>query len=491
MSSEPRSGPHASSPRRPVGPRRLRAGLGQIAVSQIALGLIAVGLAACGGSSEPGNPPAQAIPAAKRPDIVVVLIDTLRPDYLEVGGGTRETAPFLKELAGRSVVFPRAISSSSWTAPSTATVFTGLYPPEHGVVQGFFAHERLAQAKGAKDDGDGDESMGDENLSLVPLPRSRKTLAEHLHEAGYQTFGVASNVNIGSELGFDRGFDRFSKTRQAPASELFATLLGWRGELAPDRPHFFYLHLNDVHKPYEGREPWYTPRADPHKDDAERYRSEIRYVDEGLRGLFAEMGWGPETATLVLSDHGESFGEHNMRGHGFSLHAEVNHVLMMLSAPGLPGGGRVVDRNVSLLDVLPTVLDLAGLDPTGLEGCSVVPLARGDEAARAAFDERVLFAHRLGDDGVLWAAVQGDWKLILDEVKGRQLLFDVAGDPRELENRLGREADVAKRLEQELERFKRTVRPVEDTSVQVPMDQALMEHLKSLGYVDGPSEEGD
>lgn len=443
--------------------------------------LALLGLAGCGPpGAAPVLPGPAPVPPGEGPDVVLVLIDTLRPDYLEVGGETRETAPFLAELAGRSVLFRRAFSTSSWTAPATASVFTGLYPPTHGVIEGFFANEmRRENLAGSERDG-GDAP----SLALRALPRSRKTLAEHFRAAGYQTLGLASNVNIGPELGFDRGFDLFSCQRQASAADLFATLRAWRAELAVDRPHFFYLHLNDVHKPYDGRAPWYSPGTNPLRDDIARYRSEIRYVDDLLRRLFAEMAWGPETATLVLSDHGEAFKEHGMRGHDFSLHGEVNRVLMILSPPDWSGGARILEQNVSLLDVLPTLLDLIGREEEGLEGRSLLPLLRDDPGVRAGFEQRTLFAHRESGGKALWAAIQGDWKLILNEWSGQKQLFDTRLDPRERTTQLEPRADVAERLELALDRFRTEARPLEANRVEVPLDEELLRHLDDLGYTD-------
>lgn len=436
--------------------------------------LCLLGLGACG---QPDAPAARA-PAA-RADIVLILIDTLRPDFVELLSETHASAPFLCELAERAVVFRQAFSTSSWTAPATASVFTGLYPPHHGVIKGFFAPTRRA-AREAHKGGDGPPSA----VELKALPRSWQTLPERMRAAGYQTFGVASNVNIGSELGFERGFDFFASDRQASIESLAATLLGWRKELDPRRPHFFYLHLNDVHDPYVGRAPWYVPGAEGVADDVARYKSEIRYVDEGLRALHAEMGWGPETARFVLSDHGEEFLEHGFIGHGFSLHGEVNRVLMILSPPGWEGGQRIVEHNVSLIDVLPTLLELAGsADASGLAGRSLLPLARGEAEAGDVFALRTLFAHRKSRRE-LWAAIRGPWKLIENERSGKSMLFELRSDPLEREDRLQDSGEVAAGLRRELDGFRRSAVPIEDATVEVGIDQELLEHLIDLGYTD-------
>ena len=150
-------------------------------------------LAICG--CAPGEP-------LQRPNVVVILLDTLRPDYLGFYGYEKEMAPFLAQLANESVVFERAFSTSSWTAPSTSSLFTSLYPPQHGVVEGFLMHQLLTKAR---------EEKAMETIALNRLPSGRPTLPELFKSMGYGTFGLATNVNIGQEMGFNRGFDPDSK----------------------------------------------------------------------------------------------------------------------------------------------------------------------------------------------------------------------------------------------------------------------------------------
>ena len=138
--------------------------------------------------------------AERKPNVVVVLIDTLRPDYLEVYGYPRSTAPFLSSLAKDSVVFEHAFSTSSWTVPSVASMFTSTYPHRHGVVQGLMAFKKQLRKLEKKERA---------SLTLNRLPDGILTLPEHFKHYGYSTFGIAANVNLGPDLGFQRGFDRF------------------------------------------------------------------------------------------------------------------------------------------------------------------------------------------------------------------------------------------------------------------------------------------
>jgi len=329
----------------------------------------------------------------------------------------------------------------------------------------------------------------------VGLSGDLATLPERLSRAGYRTFGVASNINIGAELGFARGFDEFERLHVADAEELFERLLPWRDELQAAGPSFLYLHLNDVHKPYQRRAPWFEPSEDPLANWIAKYDSEISYLDQALGGLAAELDWGPETVILVVSDHGEEFMDHGDMGHKFSLHYELNRVLMLLHAPragegteptaGAAGRGGRSTANVSLVDVMPTLLEVAGLAPDpDAPGRSLLALAAGEDAAY--FDERTLFAHRLGGEGEhLWAAIRGDWKVIHEPAAQATSLFDIGRDSAETDDLSGSHAAVAADLESRLERFRAQfpIRTGQVTEVQVDGD--LFEHLKRLGYVDG------
>ena len=144
------------------------------------------------------------------PNVVVILTDTLRANYLGVYGYPKETAPFLADLAERAVVFDRAFSTSSWTAPSTSSLFTSLYPNQHGVVEGFMMrrkrNNRLAK-------------QGEETIALNRLPAGVVTLPERFRALGYATFGMASNPIIWDEMGFSRGFDEFRRDLKATADD--------------------------------------------------------------------------------------------------------------------------------------------------------------------------------------------------------------------------------------------------------------------------------
>jgi len=424
---------------------------------------------------------------ARRPNVVLVLIDTLRPDHLELYGYERATAPWIAELGGRGAVFPRAYSSSAWTPPATASVFTGLYPTGHGVVHGF---ETAAWVKKQVEQGEEIE------IAVASMPADHATLPERFQSAGYRTWGFATNPHITGSFGFDRGFDVFHANSSRPAAHVVDRMLERRAELsADDRPYFLYLHLNDVHKPYQKREPWYEPGTDERTEEIAQYDSGISYVDAELRRLAEGLAWGPETVVCVVSDHGEAFFEHEFYGHGSSLHTELNRVLMVFAGPRIDPGR--VDANASLVDVAPTLLDLCGLPHAGMDGESLRGLLDGGERASESqrLADRPLFAHRRGmsedalasvlDQKELWSVLRGHWRLIEDELQGSLGLYDLERDPLEQQNLYGAEEARRGQLEALLERFKeRGIRPA-DGGARVLMDAELLRELEHMGYAGG------
>jgi arylsulfatase A-like enzyme len=442
---------------------------------------LAVGLAGACGDAAP----------ARRPDVVLVLIDTLRPDHLDLYGYERETAPWIAELGARGAVFERAYSSSAWTPPSTASVFTGLYPTGHGLVHGFgtaeWVEKQVAEGHAIE-------------IEVAQLPTDHATLPERLQSAGYTTWGLTTNPHIIDSFGFARGFDRFQSRSDEPAEKVVDQVIARKEALvAGDRPYFLYLHLNDVHKPYDPREPWFgrwhAPGADVQAESIAAYDSEIAYLDAQLRRLSEALAWDEDTLICLVSDHGEAFMEHGHNGHNSSIHVELNRVLMMLAGPGVSRGR--VTANASLIDVMPTLLELAGLSPGAMDGISLQRLldadARAAETARLA--ERILFAHRRGmsesalesalDPASLWSVLRGDWRLIVDELEEEEGLYDLAADPLEQDDRLEAEPARAEELRAILDRFRARGFREAGAKARVSMDQELLDELEKMGYAGG------
>lgn len=424
---------------------------------------------------------------AGRPDVVLILIDTLRPDHLGFyGHAGRETAPFLAKLARRGTVFERAFSTSSWTAPSTASVFTSLYPNQHGVIEGFFRHDERVEG----------EEVTSANITLNRLPREVATLPEALQAAGYSTFGVAANVNIGADIGFDRGFDRFVRlpagrnVETLTSPDVLGQLLAWRKEIRQGSPSFVYLHFNDVHQPHAGVTPWYEASDDEVEDQRRAYDSEITYLDKVIQQIHQRFDW-KDAIVMVVSDHGQEFMEHGQIGHKATLYRELLQVLMMVTLPERAASTSRPSVNVSLIDVAPTLADLAGVPPDPeWRGRSLAPFVRDDGGAPALHDEldgRVLFAHRANlvaqTPYTLFGAIRGDWQLIFSTKEVEPELYDFVRDPLQAVDAFGSEPGLARDLREELERFRGFAPVGTSERIEVELDDTMLEDLQSLGYV--------
>ncbi len=413
-------------------------------------------------------------PQPSLPDkVVLIVIDTLRKDHLPFYGYPRDTAPFMGRLAKRGYVFDNAVASSSWTAPATASLFTSLYPFQHGVITGINATLRVQEAG--------------YRLELNRIPEEAATLGVTLRQAGYETFGVAANMNISEALGFTQGFDSFVTLKESDAKHVMAEVKQLRPRLLGAGKYFLYLHFMDPHQPYSGRGDSFDQRLTGLARRISAYDSEIRYCDLHIRRLFHMFGWERNALVLLTSDHGEAFEEHGASGHGNNLFGEVLNVPLLVHPPGGLGEGRRIAEPVSHLEVRPTRRERAGLPPLELaEGVSLVPLLRGD---RLPQPPRTLYAHLFRTPGyqgrdrstVHEAALREGWKWVggTDD----HGLFDLARDPGELQDRAADRAQIARALEGSYGDFKDRARRLKGVTGTVQLDAEMLERLKALGYV--------
>jgi arylsulfatase A-like enzyme len=419
--------------------------------------------------------------AGRRDNVVVVVIDTLRQDHLATYGYARDTAPFLGELARQGAVFD-GLTPAPWTKPATAALLTGLHPVRHQEI------DRL----------DG-------------LPAAAVTLAQRLRGAGYQTFGASANGWVSPAFGFDRGFETFLYRDGHKSAALNRDLLPMLSRLKP--PFFLYVHYIDPHAPYSPDRGWdgkplpaalsahpvtigeldatHFVRRSPELMARARdlYDGEIRQADDGLRALvttLARRGLMKNTVLVVAADHGEELGDHGRMSHGQTVYQEVLRIPLVIRAPGLVAAGRRLGR-ASLLDVVPTLLELVGMRPEGdksLDGISLAGLLTRDAAA--ATDDRPFLSHLDFVDGTGLALIQGRWKLVLGKNPYRKELFDLRTDPAETHNLLGEpgSAEPFRRLSEELARrynlYSRA--SLERTTIQLQGD--LPRTLADLGYVE-------
>ncbi len=408
--------------------------------------------------------------APNAPNVLLVILDTVRAHSLGLYGHDRPTTPELERIAGQGVRFDRAYAPSSWTLPSHASMFTGRLP-----------HELTADWR-------------------RPLDATYPTLAEYFAERGYLTAGFVANMGYcGWETGLARGFQRYEdhpvSLRQLVvestilgrivnhprvrewvgtdenfvrkrASDVNGRFLGWLESTASTgRPFFAFLNFYDAHGPYEPPEPFrsrlasgeprgrlsplhrwnadpFGPVPDPEtiRQELEAYEGSIAYLDHEIGRLMDELaarGDLDETILVIASDHGEEFGEHGVYDHGNSLYLEGLWVPLVIRYPPRAPAGRIVDRPVGLADLPATIAELAS--PGEVHAFPGASLARAwTDGAPATVDpvlSEISRAPRLPE----WFPVsRGDMKSVVDDRwhyilngDGIEELYDLESDFRE------------------------------------------------------------
>jgi arylsulfatase A-like enzyme len=404
-----------------------RRGIASTAAALVAGTAVASTLVGCAAEPEP------------RPNFVVVMVDTLRADRMSYAGHSRAT-PHFDALQRRSIWFSNAYASAPWTLPSLASLYTSQICSRHKVV-----------------------IWGNE------LPADHMTLAEVLRGAGYRTAAFTSNVLFGQDSGFDQGFDTYEVVLSpaavarkpgkpfpnAGASLVTKRAVSWLQQLwsgDPDAPFFLYLHYMEPHTPYRcpagatggcaARAAGLNERLHAEEwefDEIERativrlYDGEVASMDRALGRLLAalEEDHGREnTWVVVTSDHGEQLGERGVYLHGKSLDRREILVPLLVNAPD--GRASVIEDPVSLVDVAPTLLDLAGVAaPSSFGGRSLAAALAGGNLEPVPVVSEIFQTtkspprHRL-------AVVGADEKIVLSP-GGEVSRFDLRLDPGEAE----------------------------------------------------------
>lgn len=485
--------------------------------------------------------PSSAVPAPAaggdpaRPNVLFVLVDTLRADHLGAYGYARPTSPRMDQLAADGALFERCIAQSSHTKPSTASILTSLHPPTHRM-----------------------------ELMTSTLPAEATTLHEAFYAAGWRTAAFSGNSFVSRTFGFGEGVERFRGAVVSPSVVLTGyrimarlrdilvynlglsatpwrayqilvdspfdltedrrgmdarainnEFLGWLDELESEDRWFAYLHYMEPHAPYApppecrifgnaedpalGRDVPQAPgtcflpfQPGVEVDDATlaamvaNYDGDVLDADRALGELLATLrarGALENTIILLTADHGEEFLDHGAWGHGQSLHRELVHVPLMLAWPGQIQSGRRIADQVRSVDIMPTLCELAGAPaPAACQGRSLAPLLRGDagEAVqREAFSEVYW--------GGSWArSLRASGELLIEARMGaREAVqrFDLHQDPWERNDLAAADAAAARSLLDRLhalreELAQRSLRPGRAT-----LDAATLENLEDLGYV--------
>jgi arylsulfatase A-like enzyme/cytochrome c-type biogenesis protein CcmH/NrfG len=410
--------------------------------------------------------------AKNPPNIVLITVDTLRADRVGCYGYKQAATPHIDRLAAEGVRFAQAYTPVPITLPAHAVMFTGKYPM----------------------------AIGMHDFSGNRLSAEHATLASVLRAQGYATAGITSSAVLDRRFGLDQGFefyyDNFDFSRldetnldamERPGEHAVGRALEWLGR-APGvrRPFFLWVHLYDPHHPY-------TPPAPYRAQYAVRpYDGEIAYTDAQVGRLLEFLRAKKlyeNTLVVLVGDHGEALGERGEKTHGFFIYQNTLHVPLIFKLPGAAGAAapgkvpRVVATPATLVDLMPTMLQAAGLAPPKVQGKSLLALLRG----RAGDANETIYAETyLPRLHFNWSELRsvrvGRYRLI---DAPRPELYDLEKDPGERQNIFEEQRAVAAGLRKQLARVIAAYSPPagKDPAEQAGLDPVLAERLKSLGYV--------
>ncbi|MCK5851186.1 MAG: sulfatase [Kiritimatiellae bacterium] len=362
-----------------------------------------------------------------QPNIILIIIDTLRADHLGCYGYYRDTSPAIDSLAETGITFLNVHGQSSWTLPAVTSIFTGLNVKEHGA--------------------------GRRGNSVYAMNYDVPTIPLMLKREGYSTMGIFNVFLLSEQFGFNKGFDRFSCDwlGDGRAGLSVDEAIEWISEYDDSAPFFLSLHVFDPHDPYSPPSPydeyftpsgaqgitWWPALANGSLDSSEEnlehltglYDGEIAWTDSQLERLFAYLrnsNLEGNTIIIITADHGEEFLEHQGVGHGYTMHREIVHVPIIIAGPGIPADS----LNSSLrsqTDILPTIMDIISADkPEHLNGHSLLS---------SNIPARALPASNVNSTtaAITAAVTMGNRKLIWNTQNNISFMYDIALDPFELE----------------------------------------------------------
>lgn len=396
--------------------------------------------------------------AAAEPGLLLITIDTLRPDRLSCYSQKFLRTPEVDALAARGALFERAFAHNPTTLPSHANILTGMTPLFHGVREN----------------------------SKSKLPASCLTLAEHLKANGYATAAFIGAFPLDARFGLDQGFDiyddsfpskpaRWGTYPERRAGEVVSAASAWIS--GRTGKWFCWVHLFDPHAPYAPPEPFLSRfRDDP-------YSGEAAYVDAQLGVLLAELrkeGRDEETVIVLTADHGESLGEHGEMTHSYFAYNSTIHVPLVIAGPGVnPSRLRA---NVSHVDIFPTVCALLGVSaPENLQGGSLVGLMKGTARPERPIYFESLEPYLNKSCAPLRGFIEGPTKYMDSPVPE---VYDLVADLAETKNLAG--ARDLRPLKKKLEALVASLASPLAGEASRLADRGTLEKLRSLGYVASP-----
>jgi arylsulfatase A-like enzyme/predicted Zn-dependent protease len=405
----------------------------------------------------------RAVTRATRPNVLLISIDTLRADRLGAYGHAAARTPQLDALAARGLRFSQATTVVPLTLPAHASLLTGTFPAFHGV----------------RDNG---------GFELGP---EQVTLAETLQAQGYDTGAFVAAFVLDSRWGLAQGFDHYfddfdlSKysgvgldSVQRRGDEVVARAADWL-DGPRQSPFFAWVHLYDPHAPYDAPAE-YRARFPAGLDGA--YDAEVAFADAQVGELLRRLG--PErlarTLVAVVGDHGESLGEHQEQAHGFFIYDATLSVPLILAGPSVAPG--VIDDQVRLVDLMPTLLELAGVSvPGAVQGRSLLPLARGERLDLVAWSETFYPRYHYG-----WSELEalrdGRFKFI---AAPRPELYDLRADPRETRDLAASDPRRVAAFTRALDDLRTRLGTPRAARGPGPVTREVEERLQALGYVGG------
>lgn len=468
-------------------------------------------------------------PSAPLPNVIFILVDTLRADRLGCYGNTRHLTPTMDKIAAEGVRFDRMIAAAPWTLPSVSSIITGYGPAVHKA-NSFTAIDHMDRGQ----------------IPVVAmLDESFVTLAEVMKQAGYETAGFSANKFIKAKYGMGQGYDTYDTSfaeNTVHGSLINRAAVKWlKGRGSSNKPFFLYLHYMDVHGPYNADPRFAEPlmqevennpnkhrmpdqvfarinayiRQPPRKTNdpsrwdrlsryyeywRARYDAGVAEMDFYLSQLVHELktlGVWDNAYVVLTADHGEGLGEHGVWDHGYTQFQTDLHVPLILRYPGVLPAGRVVSRTASMMDVAPTIYEQLRIPfDENIQGQSLVDHIAGSEDAHA-----IAFADGIKVGPRWMAVVRGHWKLMARAVPNSnqvaQALYDIDADPDEQHDLKAEHPEILQELTGLLVRYAtecKTLKPGIVKHTAAPTAKEL-EQLRGLGYVgdekENPNETND
>ncbi len=401
----------------------------------------------------------------KKPNIILITLDTLRADHLPIYGYANTETPVLDKLAKKGLVFDTCITSDTLTLPAHSSIMTGMYPTNHGI-----------------------HINGDNVLSEKQI-----TIAEKIKELEYNTAAFIAAFVLDGRWGLKQGFDYYDdnfdlekfKTNdlgrvQRPANEVIDSSIKWL-ENNKNKPFFSWIHLYDPHTPYKPPEEYLNKYNN--RGRIGLYDGEIAFMDSQIGRLIDWLNSNElmkNTILIIVGDHGESLGEHKEDTHGFFIYDSTIRVPLIIVTPFESLNNRRVKTQVRTIDIFPTILEFLKIpEVLNIHGKSLIPLFFNESNDRVAYSESI--APRLQYN---WSALYSLRTTKYKYIEApRPEFYNLVEDPEELKNILRRETNISKRYRNQLYGIIKESENNSQKADSANLDKETLSKLATLGYI--------